>query len=843
MDLESIYSSSHFNIPKKSDKMAKITIQVGWIIFILFSLTRAGTQSPWSFQTPEPQGNRLNSVSFVNDQHGFCVGALGTIIHTQNGGVTWSKQLSGVLSEINEVSCVDPSIAYAVGDHGLILKTTDAGENWWIQPSNSGLDLNSVSFTDKNTGVAVGSMGVVLRTEDGGINWIKQDPGSTAGLNGVSFTDQHTGTTVGANGTLLRTTDGGQSWVSQNSGVSATLYDVSFFDDNFGFIVGANGTVLRTLNGGSDWMKLNTGINKNLYDVHVQDPDHIIVVGKDKSVFLFSDGGNSFVLYHQVGDNHFYGACRGTIVGTGGQIFRTDDWGISWAAQKIGVDLDITSVSFFNQNIGIAVGDRGTILRTTNGGTDWVLKEYDSPTVNGSVNDFLSDVCLPSFFTAFAVCGKDVYNSGFGMFYNGSILKSTNGGGSWNVLYHTDDTNYFGVSFASTSKGMAVGLMAKWENNAYGFKSAFSRTTNGGNNWDHRYFTSIEDRLLDISYVNAQIVIVGENGRLLHSTNDGEDFSTVSSGVTHDLNGVSFPDENHGFIVGNFGTFLSSANGGSSWVKRSIGTLKDLLSVSFFDKDNGVICARDGTIFRTVDGGDHWFHQQIPTHNEIYSVCLMDNHAFAAGQFGAIFHNPTSAAHYAFENVGICEGESYESWMQTGHYSRWLTSAGGLDSLVETFLVVNPVPDKPIISQSNDTLFSSAAFGNQWYFNDNPIPWGNQPFYKISGLGDYCVDVTNTAGCTSDRSETISILTGVHDTGNEPVIVYPNPFSTRFTVTFPYSSQAGIRITDTSGKTIMNKKIKNASFVRMETEGMTKGIYLITLTTDLFSFTRIVEKL
>lgn len=66
----------------------------------------------------------------------------------------------------------------------------------------------------------------------------------------------------------------------------------------------------------------------------------------------------------------------------------------------------------------------------------------------------------------------------------------------------------------------------------------------------------------------------------------------------------------------------------------------------------------------------------------------------------------------------------------------------GLDIAV---LVMSPTP---VITQSNDTLFSNiAADSYQWYYNGNIITGATNSFYVPTATGEYSVGVTDPFGC------------------------------------------------------------------------------------------------
>ena len=147
------------------------------------------------------------------------VGESGTILHTTDGGTTWTTQISGTKESLMGVCFIDADRGTVVGNGGIILRTTDGGEHWALQASGTKNTLLSVSFTDTKTGTAVGVQGTILHTTNGGTNWIRHAGATNNHLYGVHFTDANTGTAVGEGGTILRTSTGGVTWIEDSKPV------------------------------------------------------------------------------------------------------------------------------------------------------------------------------------------------------------------------------------------------------------------------------------------------------------------------------------------------------------------------------------------------------------------------------------------------------------------------------------------------------------------------------------------------------------------------------------------------------------------------------------------------
>jgi len=338
----------------------------------------AGTgfaQSGWIRQHSPFQGPDTSflGVSFVDARTGFIVGGYGTILHTTDGGATWTSQVSGTLHWLFGVSATDTSTATAVGDSGTILRTTNGGAIWTQQTSGTVHALEAACFTNATTGTAVGDSGTVLRTTDGGATWTSQVSGTFSNLNAVSFLDQATGTVVGNAGAILHTTDGGALWSSHSISPEYRLLGVALTSADTGVVVADktcfltpcsdNGpNILRIANGGILWQAVP--------------PDRLF--GSCKGCYPDYLGAVSF-------PNSTMGtvAVRNCIFHTtnGGGVVFTDSAKAgqgSWSVQVADSNV-YQALSFTDANNGTAVGERGVILHTTSGGVTGIKENHTPP--------------------------------------------------------------------------------------------------------------------------------------------------------------------------------------------------------------------------------------------------------------------------------------------------------------------------------------------------------------------------------------------------------------------------------------------------------------------------------
>lgn len=214
------------------------------LLLLCTALSSASAQEhAWTWQNPLPQGNTLHATDFVDAQTGWAVGEAGTIVHTTDGGDTWTVQKSGTPRNFSDVHFLDAVTGWAVGRSGTVLHTTDGGAAWTPQDGGLPAFFTDVHFADADHGwistherLAAGTS--IRVTTDGGTTWNTVTTGATFDLRGVYFVDASTGWIVGVAGEILRTDDGGVTWTPQTDGLRDTFWDVAALNPDTVLVVG-----------------------------------------------------------------------------------------------------------------------------------------------------------------------------------------------------------------------------------------------------------------------------------------------------------------------------------------------------------------------------------------------------------------------------------------------------------------------------------------------------------------------------------------------------------------------------------------------------------------------------
>jgi photosystem II stability/assembly factor-like uncharacterized protein len=206
-----------------------------------------------------PLDAALTSVSFVDDKRGWAAGHWGAILHTQDGGETWTEQRSDVKQDrpLFAVHFFDASHGVAVGLWSLVIVTGDGGKSWQTveMPVPEGAkkaDLNLLGLfaDDKGRLFAAGEKGMVLRSDDQGRHWTYLPTGYKGSFwTGLVAADGAI-LAAGLRGSLYRSTDDARTWTRIDTRSKSSITDIARVGSEI-VGVGLDGLVLRSADNGA----------------------------------------------------------------------------------------------------------------------------------------------------------------------------------------------------------------------------------------------------------------------------------------------------------------------------------------------------------------------------------------------------------------------------------------------------------------------------------------------------------------------------------------------------------------------------------------------------------------
>lgn len=224
---------------------------------------------------------------------------------------------------------------------------------------------------------------------------------------------------------------------------------------------------------------------------------------------------------------------RLVAVGERGIVLLSDDHGASWKQAAVPVQATLTSVRFTDEKTGWAAGHMGVILRSIDAGTSW-HKQLDG-------------------IQAAALLQQAAQKSGD----EKAIANAQR------LVDEGADKPFFDLEFIDAQRGFAVG--------AYGLMFA---TVDGGKSWAALGPRLPNPKSLHLYGLRAHgntLVIAGEQGLLLRSTDGGASFSALASPYKGSFFGLLQTTGDVWVAYGLRGTAYRSRDAGTHWEKLDTG--------------------------------------------------------------------------------------------------------------------------------------------------------------------------------------------------------------------------------------------------------------------------------
>ena len=170
----------------------------------------------------------------------------------------------------------------------------------------------------------------------------------------------------------------------------------------------------------------------------------------------------------------------------------------------------------------------------------------------------------------------------------------------WTQLNSGTNANLKGVFFINSDTGFAVG----WHfNNANGI---VLKTTNGGLTWDSIDY-GLSNNVYDVSFVNDQVGFICGEGFISKTTDQGNTWDILLSNA-YQPKQIQFLDESLGYFQDN-GIFQKTTDGGITWTTLEY-PFVNVYDFCFSSEDTGMIADLDDegefAISSTFDGGLTW---------------------------------------------------------------------------------------------------------------------------------------------------------------------------------------------------------------------------------------------
>ena len=197
-------------------------------------------------------------MSFADAFVGYAVDAAGTVLRTENGGISWQILNTGYSATPQAVLALDPRTVLLIGGRG-VLRSTDGGDTF--SRVRARIVAAARLFNVDRAGgrvFAYGSKNIVA-SSDRGRTWQKVLRPRKALLASLDFVSARTGFVLGQDGQMFKTRHGGRRWADLSGVGSDDATGMAFSSEARGYLdaVGlrrnSSGYVLRTTDGGRTW--------------------------------------------------------------------------------------------------------------------------------------------------------------------------------------------------------------------------------------------------------------------------------------------------------------------------------------------------------------------------------------------------------------------------------------------------------------------------------------------------------------------------------------------------------------------------------------------------------------
>ena len=173
----------------------------------------------------------------------------------------------------------------------------------------------------------------------------------------------------------------------------------------------------------------------------------------------------------------------------------------------------------------------------------------------------------------------------------------------------------------------------------------------------------------------------------------------------------------------------------------------------------------------------------------------------------------------------------------TTYYVQDSTNCGASATRTGIAVTVIPIPPAPVVTNTGDTLHSSAPDGNQWYFEGTLIAGATSQTYVATQSG-YFWDVVTLNGCSSDTSNhKLIVISGIDSYSSGAINIYPVPNNGRFNVSITTASEKSFSINACNNlgvKIYGDLQVKvNGSLIRViDIQPVQNGLYTVIITGD-----------
>ncbi len=278
----------------------------------------------------------------------------------------------------------------------------------------------------------------------------------------------------------------------------------------------------------------------------------------------------------------------------------------------IPTEADITQIYFMTDQLGWVATEDGEVLSTFDGGKTWKLMEVTSRAI------------------------KDIQfqlRQGYLVGERGMVMKSTNGGASWEDISQNMKYNFVGVGVVNDTAVVVVGTDL---NSMSKTKGIIFESFDAGRTWQkHPYH--LGNGYTDIAVWPPRIVYLLASKKAFHSINCGMRYFRGEYEGSRLGFGFDFM-ENKGFMVGYEGLVARTSDHGRNWEDIPFDITKNLFAVEMFDHYSGVAVGEDGLVVYLYNDGNRHIAENCGYEVDLHAVAVTGQKIFIGGDDGVLLY-------------------------------------------------------------------------------------------------------------------------------------------------------------------------------------------------------------
>ncbi|HET9047540.1 MAG TPA: hypothetical protein VFN29_01045 [Chiayiivirga sp.] len=259
------------------------------------------SRTDWRQVDNVPTRATLTAVSAVGDLV-WAVGHDGTIIHSTDGGLTWSSQRVDVLDTspdavfdprqgmpLLDVLMLSPTHGFAIGAYSQLLRTDDAGATWTFIETKAAAAEDAVDEAANTSAEAgeseVGNEDSWTFSEDD----LAMDDIAEPHMNAIARTGSGAFMIVGERGTAFRSRDAGVTWERIKLPYGGSMFGVLGYEGEHVLAFGMRGNVFESHDLGTTWEQVDSGTELGLMAGAVYGEGGFALVGANGIVLVRND--------------------------------------------------------------------------------------------------------------------------------------------------------------------------------------------------------------------------------------------------------------------------------------------------------------------------------------------------------------------------------------------------------------------------------------------------------------------------------------------------------------------------------------------------------------------------